>query len=63
MGSVIVSVVGSLPWSLDWQRSHQIQASRNPGWQREDSLSEAKRGFYAEYLRSISASYGQAKSG
>src|SRR5262249_15230358 len=63
MGSVIVSVVGSLLGVLIGAAVQQIQASRNRGWQREDSLSEAKRSVYAEYLRSISASYGQAMSG
>jgi len=63
MGSVIVSVVGSLLGVLIGSAVQQIQASRNRGWQWEDALSTAKRGVYAEYLRSISASYGQAMSG
>ncbi|MFI6588447.1 hypothetical protein [Embleya sp. NPDC050493] len=41
----------------------QAQASRNRKWQRADSLGDAKRHVYAEYLRSISASYAQALSG
>jgi hypothetical protein len=41
----------------------QMQASRARNWQRQDALSNTKRAVYAEYLRSISASYAQAMSG
>ena len=63
MGSVVVGVIGTLLGVALGAVLQQVQASRNRSWQREDSLSHAKRGIYAEYLRSISASYGQAMSG
>jgi hypothetical protein len=63
MGVVIVGVVGTLLGVLIGGALQQMQASRNRRWQRDDSLSNAKRSVYAEYLRSISASYGQAMSG
>ncbi|MGP9022913.1 hypothetical protein ACT1U9_31480 [Streptomyces sp. BR1] len=63
MGSVVVGVVGTLLGVLVGGALQWLQASRNRRWQREDSLSVTKRDAYAEYLRSISASYAQAVSG
>jgi hypothetical protein len=63
MGSVVVGVAGTLLGVLIGGALQQMQASRNRRWQQEDALSAAKQNAYSEYLRSISASYGQAKSG
>jgi hypothetical protein len=63
MGAVIVGVVGTLLGVLIGGALQQLQASRNRRWLRDDSLSSVKRSVYAEYLRSISASYVQAMSG
>jgi hypothetical protein len=63
MGSVITGVVGTLLGVLVGGAVQQLQASRNHKWQRQDSLGSARRTVYAEYLRSISASYAQAMSG
>jgi transcription initiation factor TFIIIB Brf1 subunit/transcription initiation factor TFIIB len=63
MGSVIVGVIGTLMGVLVGGAIQQLQASRNRHWQQQDSLNNTKRGVYAEYLRSISASYAQAMSG
>ncbi|MFG3268429.1 MULTISPECIES: hypothetical protein [Streptomyces] len=63
MGSVVVGVVGTLLGVLIGGALQQMQSSRNRRWQREDSLSDAKRRVYTEYLRAISASYAQAMSG
>lgn len=63
MGSAIVGVIGTLMGVLIGGALQQVHASRTRKWQREDSLSDAKRDVYAEYLRSISASYAQAMSG
>lgn len=63
MGSVIVGVIGTLLGVLVGGAIQQLQAKRNRTWQREDSLANAKRHVYAEYLRAISASYAQAISG
>jgi len=62
MGAVVVGVIGTLLGVLIGGALQQRQASRNRTWQREDSLINAKRNTYSEYLRSISASYGQAVS-
>ena len=63
MGSVVVGVTGTLLGVLIGGAVQQMQASRARHWQRQDSLSNTKRAVYAEYLRSISASYAQAMSG
>lgn len=63
MGSVVVGVMGTLLGVLIGGFLQQVQASRSHRWQREDSLSDTKRSVYAEFLRSISASYAQAVSG
>ncbi len=63
MGSAIVGVIGTLLGAVAGYAFQQWQASVNRRWQHEDSLSTAKRNAYSEYLRSISASYGQAVSG
>ncbi|MCX4632693.1 hypothetical protein [Streptomyces sp. NBC_01443] len=62
MGSVAVGVIGTLLGVAIGVVAQQAQAKRNHKWQREDVLSSAKRAVYAEYLRSISASYAQAIS-
>jgi len=43
--------------------AQQVQAARSRKWQQGDLLRTEKRGIYAEYLRSISASYAHALSG
>src|SRR5258706_13986507 len=63
MGSVVVGVIGTLMGVLIGGAVQQMQASRARNWQRQDALSNTKRAVYAEYLRSISASYAQAMSG
>lgn len=63
MGSVIVGIVGTLLGVLVGGTVQHVQALRNRKWQKEDALNNTKRSVYAEYLRSISASYAQAKSG
>jgi hypothetical protein len=63
MGSVIAGVIGTLLGVLLGGALQQLQASRARGWQREDALVGTKRAVFAEYLRSISASYAQAMSG
>ncbi|WP_128431525.1 hypothetical protein [Streptomyces cyaneus] len=62
MGSVIVGVIGTLLGVAITSAYQLVHASRSRNWQREDSLRDVKRGVYTEYLRSISASYAQAKS-
>jgi hypothetical protein len=63
MGTVIVGVVGTLLGVLAGGALQHLQASRNHRWQREDALGKLKQAAYAEFLRSISASYGQAMAG
>jgi hypothetical protein len=63
MGAVMVGVAGTLLGVLFGGVLQQVQASRIRRWQREDWLRDAKSAAYAEYLRSISASYVQAMSG
>jgi hypothetical protein len=63
MGSAVVGVIGTLLGVLIGAAVQQVQASRNRKWQQADLLRTVKRGVYAEYLRSISASYAQALSG
>lgn len=62
MGPVIVGVVGTLLGILVGNGLQQMQASRNRRWQQQDSLNTAKQKAYSEFVRSISASYGQAVS-
>ncbi|MEV0174551.1 hypothetical protein AB0I00_25950 [Streptomyces sp. NPDC050803] len=59
----MVGVVGTLMGVVIGSVLQQMQASRSRGWQRQDALSDAKRRVYAEFLRAISASFGQAVSG
>lgn len=74
MGSVIVGVIGSLLGVLLGIYAQQRQANLARNWQvkdaermhrlqQEDLLRDRKRLVYTEYLRSIDASYAQAKSG
>jgi len=63
MGSAIVGVIGTLLGLLIGAAAQQVQASRSRNWQQADLLRTIKRRVYAEYLRSISASYAQALSG
>ncbi|MFI2761989.1 hypothetical protein ACH5A3_24495 [Streptomyces echinatus] len=63
MGSVVVGVVGTLLGVLIGGALQQLQARLTRRWQQEDAFSAAKQVAYSEYLRSISAGYGQAKSG
>ena len=63
MSSVIVGVIGTLLGVVIGGMLQQWQASRTRRWHLADSLSDVKRHAYAEFLRSISASYGQAMSG
>lgn len=63
MGSAVVGVVGTLLGVRLGAAAQQVQASRSRHWQQADLLRTVKRGVYAEYVRSISASYAQALSG
>jgi hypothetical protein len=63
MGSAVVGVIGTLLGVVIGAAAQQIQAVRNRTWQQADLLRITKRGIYAEYLRSISASYAQALAG
>jgi ABC-type amino acid transport system permease subunit len=63
VGSVIIGMVGTLLGVVIGSVLQHMQASRNRRWQSDDSLSQARRKVYVEYLRSISASYAQAMSG
>lgn len=60
MGTALVGVGGALLGVLVGGFLQLLQASRTRRWQREDALGKLKQAVYAEYLRSISASYGQA---
>ena len=59
----IVGVTGILLGAIVGAVGQQLQAARNHRWQKEDLLNTAKRVVYAEYVRSISASFAQAQSG
>ena len=59
MGSALVGVIGTLLGVAIGAAAQQVQASRNRNWQQADLLKTTKRGIYAEYLRSISASYAR----
>jgi hypothetical protein len=63
VGAVVVGVAGTLLGVLIGGALQHLQAFRTRRWQREDWLQDAKSAAYAEYLRSISASYVQAMSG
>ena len=63
MGTAVVGVIGTLLGIVAGAAAQQVQASRNRRWQQADLLRTAKRDVYAEFLRSISASYAQALSG
>ncbi|MEU0795421.1 hypothetical protein ABZ342_35610 [Amycolatopsis sp. NPDC005961] len=63
MGTALVGVAGALLGVLVGGFLQLLQASRARRWQRDDALGKLKQAAYAEYLRSISASYGQAMAG
>jgi hypothetical protein len=63
MSATIVGVIGTLLGVVIGAAAQQLQAMRNRAWQHADLLKTVKRSIYAEYLRSISASYAQALSG
>ncbi|GHG21489.1 MULTISPECIES: hypothetical protein [Amycolatopsis] len=63
MGTAIVGVAGALLGVLVGGLLQLLQAARTRRWQREDALGKLKQAVYAEYLRAISASYGQAMAG
>ncbi|SFW88068.1 hypothetical protein [Amycolatopsis australiensis] len=63
MGTAIVGVAGALLGVLTGGLLQHALAARTRRWQREDALGKLKQAVYAEYLRAISASYGQAVAG
>ncbi|MEV5718420.1 hypothetical protein AB0L41_31420 [Amycolatopsis mediterranei] len=63
MGTAIVGVAGTLFGVLVGGFLQLLQAARNHRWQREDAAGKLKQAVYAEYLRAISASHGQAMAG
>ncbi|TDB77589.1 hypothetical protein E1264_37445 [Actinomadura sp. KC216] len=63
MGATIIGIGGTLLGVLVGGLAQHAQAARTRRWQRADSLTDAKRRLYAEYLRAISASYAQALAG
>ncbi|MEV4144337.1 hypothetical protein AB0J40_11745 [Amycolatopsis sp. NPDC049691] len=63
MGTAVVGVTGALLGVLIGGLLQHLLAARTRRWQREDALGKLKQAVYAEYLRSISASHGQAMAG
>jgi hypothetical protein len=63
MGTAIVGVAGALLGVLIGGFLQHALAARTRRWQRVDALGKLKQVCYAEYLRAISASYGQALAG
>lgn len=63
MGTVVAGIAGTLLGILVTGTIQLLQAARARRWNRADSLADAKRRVYSEYLRAISASYAQALSG
>ena len=63
MGTVVAGIAGTLLGILVTGTIQQLQAAKARRWKRADSLADAKRRVYSEYLRAISASYTQALSG
>lgn len=63
MGTAIVGVAGALLGVLAGGFLQHLLAARSRHWQREDALGKLKQTVYAEYLRAISASHGQAMAG
>jgi hypothetical protein len=63
MGTVIAGIAGTLLGILVTAAIQHLQATRARRWNRADSLADAKRRVYSEYLRAVSASYAQALSG
>lgn len=62
MAPAIIAVIGSLLGVALGYLIQYLQAERVHTWQVKDSLSEIKRQTYAEFLRSISASYAQSRT-
>jgi hypothetical protein len=59
----VVAVIGTLSGTVLGGLVHGVHAWTSRRSHRADSLSDTKRRVYAEYLRSISASYAQAEAG
>ncbi|MEU4237685.1 hypothetical protein [Actinoplanes sp. NPDC026619] len=60
MSPVLIGVIGTLSGLLLGGLLQDAQARRNRRWLVADALRDTKRRVYAEYLRSISASYAHA---
>ncbi|HEY3464455.1 MAG TPA: hypothetical protein VGL47_04945 [Amycolatopsis sp.] len=63
MSTAVVGVAGALLGVLTGGLLQHLLAARTRRWQRQDALGQVKQAVYAEYLRAISASYGQAMAG
>ena len=63
MNSTALSVIGTLLGVIVGAALQHFQARRDRRWREEESFRNAKRAAYVQYLRSISASYAQARSG
>ena len=63
MDAGVAAVIGTLAGTVLGSLLQGAQAWGTRRSQRADALTDAKRRVYAEYLRSISASYAQADAG